>query len=460
MNGSYLSRKPLKDFTLEDYKALGRLPSLYTKREIKNVRNSVSPQSGHSSSGIIYFIGKNQNGPVERRLFAKQHHHVDDLSTFYQSERDPNKLFTREQRSVHWINTLVGGDFISHPIATDPLFLLQFYRYVQFKSDRDRLLEESNSNRSRAIKYEGHRNIAIIGGRLHAREEKFPRDLLQEKYSTNYEISNLLDQMLVISRHNLLHQGVDFPSDSERFKEFINQKYGLNIVTSVAEIIDSQSSLEYEYTLSHGDCRVHHLKSEIFQRGNPRKKIFLDWEQFGKHRLGFDHVTYSSAENGVSDLPLTELDILSSWVLAYRSAGVQSPKNERRKAIKNLDELASDRRRIVTKVNGNERDKFSLQYLAQKNAEDIHLDSSNKRYSSEQRAGHIIGISGWTEERMLEDRLNRVQDRLNFIAIQAPFTAVENPLGAQYHFYLWAKLLMKLELVNLPQETMNALSKR
>jgi hypothetical protein len=229
----------------------------------------------------------------------------------------------------------------------------------------------------------------------------------------------------------------------------------------MAEVVDSQMFLEYEYVLGHGDNRVHHLKSETFKRGFPRRKIFLDWEQFGKHKLGHDHVTYGSAENNLSDLGLDELSTLSGWILAYRNAGMKLNNKKRRKLIGELDDLASVRRSgIVSRVEGNIRDKFSLQMLAQGLAENIHLDSSNKRYTSEQRKSHTKGISGWTEERMLEHRLEKVRETLEFAATEAPYSAVENPTGVQNYFNLWANLLMRLELVDVPQETMKVLSKR
>ena len=163
----------------------------------------------------------------------------------------------------------------------------------------------------------------------------------------------------------------------------------------------------------------------------------------------------------MSDLGLEELSTLSGWILAYRNAGMQEPKSERKKHVKKLDEMAEIRRSgIVSSVEDNKKDRLSLQMLALGLAEDLHLDSSNKRYTSEQRAGQIKGVPGWTEEKMLEDRLIRVRDRLNYAPTEAPFASVENSLGAKYHFLLWANLLTRLELVDVPKETMNALSKR
>ena len=450
-----LSRKPLGEFTFEDYIALHCLPEAYVGPEISHIRSSISPRSGHSRGGLVYFLG-GDNDSVDRRLWVKQVHGVTDSSPSYQDSRNPELLFTRELRAIKIIQNNVGKDLVPGIVAHHAEYLILFQAYGRYKSDLKRLVEEPNQGKRKAIIFDGHQSIAYFGGRLQARENQFPLSLLEVRQTKLKKIDEIVDQLSVAVRKN--QAASDIPP--EQFLELVNKKFKIDLYERVSALVEAMDALGYEMVLSHGDCRAQHVLGSPSDNGRYSQKKMVDLDRFGKYPFGLDHVMYASADSGISDLRLSELRDLGGWVLAYRRASMNSDFEQAKRAVKKLkDRSREGRQKVIGTISDEERSRFAIRHLALAVEDHVHLHASNIRYSPDDRGNFIDNIPGWTEQKMYDYRPARIRAILEYAANQAPFQVMEDPKAARALFYRWAELLQKLELVDSSESVLNTLGR-
>ena len=267
----------------------------------------------------------------------------------------------------------------------------------------------------------------------------------------------LLDYLLTILKFKYEQtEGKKF-EDCDDLKHYISNNKELHIAKLVKGLHKSSEELNYTTVWGHGDCRAHNLKLIIGNNGYYERK-FIDWEQLGLCELGYDHVTYASAEGDISSLPIEEIEKLSEFIIHTRRITRLRDLNSQGKDTKikdyDVDKLMHD---AIGKSPGSKK-KFSVQLLTLSIVEHLHLYSSNLRYSQAQRDDFSAGIDSWNNQKMFDYRPHKINEVFEFLS-DYEIRDMKNGNEICNYLHFLAKSLTELEIVDVPELVLSKLSR-
>ncbi len=433
------------DITLEYVKEpISRYVSIYNKNPNFSYRPHV--QTGHSQTGFVNLTDRKRRSRVIfiKRYFTKGEH--GDSSPLYAAIRDPHALYTCEKNAVHKIKNNVGPDLVPQLFGHDDAHLTLFFDYAGSTSDRDRFLKakkDEDDKEKLGLVYKGAQKIAHFDGRLEGRKDIFTAlDRNESRMSASLKAAKIVDYLLTIFTYHRRQFGEEVPDNPDMVKEMIRAKYdGLVLSKSVEEIVRMQESFDggNGHVLQHGDCRVHHSIGDYF----------VDLELFGSHPHGYDLVTYLNAEGGIAMPPTGELPMLLAWFLAFESANRKNDYKERAAVIRTLEDRG--RENILDQMVMADYQRFMSRFLMLDIIENLHLDSSNKRYNDQQRADIVRGIPNYTTADMMQLRLDHIGEVFKLVGENSLLFGVgESGKIVRHSTGKMAELLKRLELVDTP----------
>jgi hypothetical protein len=407
----------LESLTLDDIRRSDFLGNKYKIDEADYIEVSSKARSGHSIGGTIKFYDKHHSELPELRLWVKELNKVrDDFSLFYNLQRDPVLLFMKEYRANLAIRHILKGKFNAKLIGRDIFAKRLFYECLPSLSDRERLIgcQEDEAQR-RQIIYSAHKDIAHMGAILEHRLNEKREELkeiddgyVDQLFEKNDRKTQLLDYITTILRHNYERdENVEF-GNCDELKHYVSSNLRINLSNIARSLEGSFSNLNYLHVLSHGDCRTHNLKL-VENKGGKIKRKFIDWEQLGLCELGFDHVTYASSEAGISKLPVEETFDLAEFICYVRRLYRTD-----RKKLKNVEinDLIDESKGKCPKL----REIVGFQMLTQSIFENLHIYSSNLRYSKEQRDSFCEGVDGLDHSGMFVYRIKEIGETIEYLS--------------------------------------------
>ena len=455
-----LGQKPLNEFTLEDFREQRVLGETYLGSDITGVKNNASMGSGHSISGILYFTGQgNGYGAVDRRLFAKQLLPTVDHSDTYKVGREPYVLYFRELQALKTVSVGVGTDLTFPFVAQDDTRLIFFQRYARAKSDADRLTEMTHPIARKRVAYAGHRSIACLNARLRTRKYCFHDSLLVDKFSVDKKSADIVDYFETWRLYSSDYSREEIVNlTANGMKKVLDELKLKNLESDVSILVgEGWKALEFLSEPGHGDMRAHHvIGPEETRADRPKQRKFIDWDRFGLYPNVLSHVTYSSMEGGLAEIPLDEICGLGGRVLAYDKAASNNDAKIRNRSLRNLDKMSH--KKVIASVKSSLKNKFAVQYLALAIEDHMHLQSSSLRWPRNQLAGLISGIPGWSLEKMVNIRPQKIVEILDFVAQNKKLlNSMDDPVGARKYFARLGDKLVQAELVDVPETVLSRL---
>ncbi len=430
----------LDSLAVQDYRKFEHSPR--AARNASSVQYRLLEQSNHSKAYRVEFRGEGT-----KVLFGKEFFHTTDPSPDYQEARDPNRLFMWELRSTKLITSQVGQNLVPTIVGYSPEQLILLFEFLDGPSDRELLLQarsDADEAAKKDLVYKRARNIAIFDGRLQARATAFatsvPRQTAPSSTEKARQIADYL-RIIVGYAHRKTTPSEEIIQSSERFAKFVESHYHVkDLFDKVNEVVQHSVALQQKYVLQHGDCRVQHAIGERL----------VDLGNLGYHPQGYDLVTYLHAEGGISELgTASQLPQLLGYFLAYEKEAKRDA-DQRRKGIAELDLLGKED--IARRIRMEDRLPFIANFLAIDIEESLHLDACNKRYPASVRAEIIGRIPGYTEEEMMQRRLENIEEAFGLVKENNLLWGhLPQASGIRDYFYHFADLLQRLEIIHLEQ---------
>ncbi len=446
-------RIALNELTLDHYRDSERFR--WEKERIPLITSAGSmtfePKlEGHSDVGIITFY---DNSVAElERFFVKQYTHTSDPSSYYEETHNPNADFSHEKNVSVLICFNVDKHLVPRVSAKSDLDLATVFEHIPEPSDHTTLLEARNSGDERRrldLIYDAAKRIGYLDGRVKFREDIFLLPYTSNLIRENSGVKRVLDYLIKIMDYKLrITEGLDLPQTEVGFKDYINKHYHVNLDEAISGIIKPSLVLEGKLQLQHGDLRVHHKKGSKF----------VDLASFGLKPQGYDLATYINAEAGISRPPKLELIKFLAHFLVYEKASSIRTARRRKDALRKLD--LQDVSQASREISSLDLNTFIMRFIYQDIVENLHIDSSNKRYSEAQLAQYFKFIPRYTKDQMMAQRLLQVREDFELIAdLGLIRVAVENSDVVKRTYNGLVELLVRLELVDVNPEVMEKLSR-
>ncbi len=417
-------------------------------KDAESLRYSTCSRSGHAETGYITF------SPNEKKVFVKKYFHPESTdSPAYLLQRDPRLLYFQEKRNIQRIRS-ISQELVPAMVGSDDDRLNLFFEYLTAPSDRELFLkacQKEDPSEKLGLIYDGAQKIAGFSGKMESNPAPFQFDLTEKRHTVEAGTQQLTDYLIQIVQYQqrVVKKDEGFPQNGDLIRDFIKEKYNINLIEKAEEIVRNSLLLKVQYySLQHGDCRVQHILG----------KKFVDLEQFGLHTKGYDLVTYLNAEGEISAPPPEELPQLLAWFLAHEKANTEGQKKKRKRM---LGEIKSrGRSRVMELVSQAEHSQLLANYLVMDVIENLHLDSSNKRYDQVHLDEIIKGIPNYSLEQMRTARLDHIN---KVFTVVSENNLIWDSLGEKSavlrkFFYGMGDLLLRLELMDVKSEVLDRLN--
>ena len=350
---------------------------------------------------------------------------TDDESLLRVYERNPELAFSREVKIYGLTGNSPNKHFIPEFTASpgENAFYLSL---IKTRSERHNLVRAHNSQNEgekNKLLFDAAKSYGIFSGLLQRMDKEFVELVRvdptfkggKESYTPERRFDRLNDYLKPILCYANPTLDPELPT-FKIIKEVRSQHTIIDVTEVLLKIAQTSSRLINNLRLGHGDARPQHL----FRGSSGKVEDFkiIDIERLGMHPRYHDLSTLISMEAGISRPSDENFAMFVATYMAHREAIVNTKDKGRLntgrmpRGVRRLEVLPEDQ--MIKKVGEANVARAMLEVLVMDIEENLHIDSSNKRYTPERRQSLVSGIVGYSEEDMLKGRLERVVADFNY----------------------------------------------